>query len=244
MQMLDVAFSRRMCCSRVPRASRRAGLPWASLETPTSRPGIWRLNSSRVARNPAWGPPNPSGTPNRWAEPTATSAPNSPGGRRSVRARRSAATMQKAPAAFAFAKKSAKSWIEPAVSGYWTRTPKQPAPGSYRRWSPTTTSRPRGLARVRTMSMVWGWQRSETKNSRAPRRRRLEPVAHQHRLGRRGAFVEHRGVGDLEPGQVADHRLEVEEGLQPALGDLGLVGRVGRVPARVLEDGPLDDRRA
>src|SRR6266568_4765246 len=52
-QMLLVAFSRRMCCSRVPSARRSAGLPRESLDTPTMRPGIWRLNSSRVAKNAA-----------------------------------------------------------------------------------------------------------------------------------------------------------------------------------------------
>ena len=56
-QMFDVAFSRRMCCSRVCSASRYAALPFASTVTPTKRPGIERLNSSRVAKNPACGPP-------------------------------------------------------------------------------------------------------------------------------------------------------------------------------------------
>ena len=45
-QMFDVAFSRRMCCSRVCSASRYAGLPCESIETPTRRPGIERLNAS------------------------------------------------------------------------------------------------------------------------------------------------------------------------------------------------------
>ena len=48
-QMLDVAFSRRMCCSRVCNASRYAGLPCASTVTPTSRPGMLRFSSSRTA---------------------------------------------------------------------------------------------------------------------------------------------------------------------------------------------------
>src|SRR6266516_4239008 len=41
--MLLVALSRRMCCSRVCNASRYAGRPSASCDTPTSRPGMWRL---------------------------------------------------------------------------------------------------------------------------------------------------------------------------------------------------------
>ena len=42
-QMLLVALSRRMCCSRVCMARRRAGLPALSFETPITRPGMTRL---------------------------------------------------------------------------------------------------------------------------------------------------------------------------------------------------------
>ena len=65
----------------------------------------------------------------------------------------------------------------------------------------------------------------------------------RHRLRGRGALVQQAGVGGGQPGQVADHRLEVEECLEATLGDLGLVGRVRRVPARVLEDVAPDHRR-
>ncbi len=41
-QMLLVAFSRRMCCSRVCIAILRAVLPLLSLLTPITRPGIER----------------------------------------------------------------------------------------------------------------------------------------------------------------------------------------------------------
>ena len=44
-------------------------------------------------------------------------------------------------------------------------------------------------------------------------------------------------------GQVAHHRLEVEQRFEPALGDLGLIRRVRRVPAGVLEHVPQDDAR-
>ncbi len=77
-------------------------------------------------------------------------------------------------------------------------------------------------------------------------RRRLrlgDPLRHGHRLGAGGGLVEQRGIGDLEPGQVADHGLEVQQRLEPALADLGLVGRIGGVPGRVLEDVALDRRR-
>ena len=48
-QMLLVAFSRRMCCSRVCNASRSAGRPAVSTDTPTNRPGSWRLSGSLTA---------------------------------------------------------------------------------------------------------------------------------------------------------------------------------------------------
>ncbi len=60
-------------------------------------------------------------------------------------------------------------------------------------------------------------------------------AGHRHRLCRSGRLVEHRGVGDVHAGEVGDHRLEVEERLQPALADLGLVGGVRGVPGGVLE---------
>ena len=79
-----------------------------------------------------------------------------------------------------------------------------------------------------------------------PRRRllRLQPVEHRHRLGRGGAFVEQRRRRDVHPGQVLDDRLEVEQRLEAALRDFGLVRRVGRVPAGVLEHVAQDDRSA
>ena len=57
-QMLLVALSRRMCCSRVCSAMRRAGLPSASFETPMMRPGQVALVARRVvAKKAACGPP-------------------------------------------------------------------------------------------------------------------------------------------------------------------------------------------
>ena len=79
MQILLVAFSRRMCCSRVWSANRRAGRPAVSVLTPTSRPGSVRAYDSLAARNAACGPPKPIGTPKRWALPTAISKPSEPG---------------------------------------------------------------------------------------------------------------------------------------------------------------------
>ncbi len=65
----------------------------------------------------------------------------------------------------------------------------------------------------------------------------------QHPLDYGGALVEHGRVRGVEPGQVGDHRLEVDEGLEATLRDLRLIRGVRRIPTRVLEHVPLDDRR-
>ena len=62
-----------------------------------------------------------------------------------------------------------------------------------------------------------------------------------HGLGRGGALVEQRRVGDRQSGQVRHHGLEVEQRLQPALRDFGLIRGVLGVPAGILEDVALDD---
>ena len=67
------------------------------------------------------------------------------------------------------------------------------------------------------------------------RRPAHRPVHQGHRLGGRGALVEHRRVGDLESGEVTDHGLEVQQRLEPALADLRLIRRVSGVPRRVLK---------
>ena len=69
------------------------------------------------------------------------------------------------------------------------------------------------------------------------------PRGQVHRFGGGRGFIEQRGIRDVEPGEVADHRLEVEQRLQPALRNFRLIRRVGGVPAGVLEDVSLNDRR-
>jgi hypothetical protein len=68
-------------------------------------------------------------------------------------------------------------------------------------------------------------------------------MRHGHGLGRGGGFVEQRGVGDVEPGEVRDQRLEIEQRLEPALADLRLIGRIGGIPGGVLQDVALDRTR-
>ena len=72
---------------------------------------------------------------------------------------------------------------------------------------------------------------------------RRRAVAHRHRLGCCGRFVEQRRVGNRKRRQVRDEGLEIHQQLEPPLRDLGLVGRVRRVPGGVFEDVAEDHRR-
>jgi hypothetical protein len=65
----------------------------------------------------------------------------------------------------------------------------------------------------------------------------------RHRLGRSGRLVEKRSPSRGQPGQVGDQGLEVDQRLEPALGDFGLVWGVRGVPARILQNPAQDDRR-
>mmetsp|Transcript_8984 Transcript_8984/g.30826 ORF Transcript_8984/g.30826 Transcript_8984/m.30826 type:complete len:581 (-) Transcript_8984:38-1780(-) len=67
--------------------------------------------------------------------------------------------------------------------------------------------------------------------------------AHGHGLGRGRRLVQKRRVGHLHARELRHEGLVVQEHLEAALGDLGLVGRVRRVPARVLEHVAQDDER-
>ncbi len=60
--------------------------------------------------------------------------------------------------------------------------------------------------------------------------------AQRHAFRRGGRFVEHRGIGDRHRGKVADHRLEIDQRLEPSLRDFRLVGCIRGVPGRILED--------
>ena len=72
----------------------------------------------------------------------------------------------------------------------------------------------------------------------------IDGVAHGHGFGGGGGFVEERGVDQRQAGEVGDHGLEVEEGFEAALRNLGLVGRVLGIPAGVFKDVALDDGRS
>ena len=67
--MLWVAFSRRMCCSRVCSASTKPRRPSTSVVSPAIRPGIRRRCSSVAAKKPNEGPPKSSRLPSGWPSP-------------------------------------------------------------------------------------------------------------------------------------------------------------------------------
>ena len=75
-----------------------------------------------------------------------------------------------------------------------------------------------------------------------PRLRLGATLGHGHGLGRRRGLVQKRGIGHVHARQFRHHGLVVQQCLQPALGDLGLVGRIGGVPGGVLQDVALDRR--
>ncbi len=65
---------------------------------------------------------------------------------------------------------------------------------------------------------------------------RAQREHHGHGFGRGGAFVQKRAVADLHACERDDGGLEVEQGFQTALRDFSLIGGVGGVPRRILED--------
>ena len=190
---------------------------------------------------PACGPPKPSGTPNRWLVPTAMSAPISPGERSRVSASRSAATTASAPRSCAAAIIGPWSRTWPLAPGYCSSTPKNSSSGRPADRSATRTSMPIGSARVCSTARVCGSTSASTRNNGTTG---LDAAfAHRHRLGGRGGLVQQTGPGGRQAREVGDHRLEIEQRLEPTLADLRLVRRVGGVPARVLEQPPADHRR-
>jgi hypothetical protein len=70
-----------------------------------------------------------------------------------------------------------------------------------------------------------------------------DPLGHRHRLGGGGRLIQQRGVGELEPGQLGGHLLKDQQRFEPALADLGLIGRVGGVPTRIFHDVAEDHGR-
>ena len=66
---------------------------------------------------------------------------------------------------------------------------------------------------------------------------------HRHRFGNRGGLVQQRSTRNAQAGEVLDQGLEVQQCLESALGDFGLVGRVGGVPSGIQQDAAFDGLR-
>jgi hypothetical protein len=158
--------------------------------------------------------------------------PNSPGGVSTVSASRSVATTTRAPAAWALAISARSSWRRAVGGRVLTaarprrrrRRPRRPAPRA-RRCGPRCRAGGRGSPPPR--GSAGGWRVDHERLALAV----VGLDAHVHRLGGGGGLVEQRGVGHRQAGEVGDHRLEVEQRLEAALRDLGLVRRVRGVPA-------------
>ncbi len=71
----------------------------------------------------------------------------------------------------------------------------------------------------------------------------LQTMEHRHRFGGRRPLIEERRRRDVHRRQIAHDGLKVQERFEPALRDLGLIRRVGRVPPGILEDIPQDHAR-
>ena len=184
-----------------------------------------------------------AGTPKRWVVPTATSAPNEPGERSRVRARRSAAATTSAPATWAASTTPDGSHTLPRGARILHQHAEERRREAVAPWarSSSTSSMPTA-ARAMGQQRLRLRQRVGVDDEDVRRRLRGAP-RHEHALDHGGRLVEHRGVRRREPGEVGHHGLEVDERLEAALRDLGLVRRVGGVPGRVLEHVARDHGR-
>ena len=234
------------CAARASAAKgeARAG-PARPCETPTSRPGIRRLCASRVARKPACGPPKPSGTPKRCAEPTAMSAPNSPGGRSSVSASKSAATIDQRAGRVRLLRRSARSraprrsYRDTAAARRRAFSPRQ----IERRFVADSPRSPSGSARVCTTCDRLRMAAARDEDAFAASASLQIACAMCIASAAAVASSSSEAFAMSSPVRSVIIVWKLMQRLQPALRNLRLVRRVGGVPAGILEDVPLDDRR-
>ena len=195
-QMFDVAFSRRMCCSRVCRARRWAGRPAASTDTPTRRPGIERRRSVAGGEEAGVG----AAVAERHAEALRRAdarrrRPARRAARAAVQASRSVATATRPPASCTAAMVGERSRTTPGGAGVLEQR---------------AEARRRGRGRVEVADDELdadrlGPGRHDGDGLRVRlgvdeegRRGVLGRAADErHGLGGRGGLVEHRRVGDV-----------------------------------------------
>ena len=236
-QMLLVAFSRRMCCSRVCSVSTQQRLPRRSTVWPTSRPGMRRTNCSRQAMMPRYGPPNGHRVAQRLpfghddvgpvvARPLQQAQADRIDRRRPTAPRPRWAISASRVHLFQAAEEVRMLHQHAGRLVVDRRCQLGRARSCRRACRRVTSSAPR-LARY--VASIWrysGWTLAGDDHAAAA------PVAlhrHQHRLGRGAAAVVEAGIRDVHAGQLRDQRLILEQRLQVALAGLGLIGRVGGV---------------
>ena len=248
-QMFDVALERRICCSRACSVSAKPGLPSRSVVRPTIRPGICRTCFCLQVMKPKYGPPDDSGTPSGWPSPQAMSAPSAPhcpGGLSSASDVGFTMPMSSAPCACAQSVSLSTSSSVPAKDGCCNTTATGSRPSGRRSKStlPLAGSmasrsklRPCGPGdggRDLLVNRVDARRQQDAAASNAP----VRTHGHQRGLGQRRRTVVERGVADIEPGQLGDHRLVLVNRLQRALAGLRLVGRIRAVELAARRDVP------
>ena len=68
-------------------------------------------------------------------------------------------------------------------------------------------------------------------------------TAKGHRLCRSRRLIQKRSIGNLHTGQIHDHGLKIEQRLKAALRNFRLIGRVGGIPAWILQYLAQNDAR-
>ncbi len=236
--MFEVAFSRRMCCSRVWRVRTKPRLPSRSRVSPAIRPGMRRIRASVAAKKPNDGPPKSRRLPSVCPSPTAMSTPHSPGGlssgeRKGVAGADRQRTLLARPLghrADVLDGAQEVRLLEDHGADVLVELGQVGDAVAERRLDhlhvPSARERAQHLARV-------GMDAARDDEAAAAVGQLGHVAGGAHRAR---SFVDRR-VRDGQRGQLGDRRLVLEHRLQSALGDLGLVGRV-----RGQELGALDDR--
>ncbi len=176
------------------------------------------------------------------------SAPSLPGASRRPSEIGSATTTSRAPAACASAATAGRSSSAPKKFGCWTTTAAVSSPtaaASASRSVAAPASRADGLrarpvpGRLRGKHLpVLGVHAGGEDDLAAAGLHSGE----ERGLGQRRAAVVHGGVADVHAGELADGRLELEDGLEHALAALRLIGRV-RGEELAAADHRVDDGR-
>ena len=164
----------------------------------------------------------------------------------SVSAIRSLATATSRPAACAFSMILRRSRTSPRSSGYCSSSPNARSIGRSSGSPISSRMLERLGAPFEDVERLRERPRRHEEHRLLPRRRllRIQPVEHRHRFGGGGAFVEQRRRRDLHPGEIADHRLEVQQRLEAPLRDLGLVRRSRACTSRGSRTRCAGSRRA